>query len=690
MTKASSVEPAREAAADRRRRVTIDERRRLTAAQLSALTLANAMIFQSELSQVDNRVQPLRRSLDGLDPVQALVDHWQYICEDINYVPIFDVARRILLETPNREEMHRALRELARQVQVITARRAALRHDLMGRIYHQLLLEAKYLGTYYTSVPAANLLAKVTIGVAPWDVDWGDIAAVQRLNIADLACGTGTLLLAVQQAITDQFVRAMAASGEHVSPDHLRALHGALMEDVLHGYDVLASAVHLTASTLALLAPEISFRRTRLVRLPLGLSAGGDVNLGSIEFLHGAQGLAAQVGLMPDERDAPRAEEVPAELGGRGERLGAGTLPELDWCIMNPPFTRSVGGNLLFGNLPRAERQQMQRKLAALLRPAAGRPAVLANSTAGLGSVFVATAHRYLKPGGRLSLVLPAAVASGVAWQKTRQLLAQEYKIDCVIASHDPDRWNFSENTDLSEVLIAARRRLPAEDTDTHRVMCVNLWQNTNTPVDALALAEAIITGPRPALEEGHGIGSVVIGGIKRGELFSVAWPEIRGGQWYTVSLAQTDLVRASYHLRRGNVFLPGVGVAGRLPATAGNDRAVGAGHARYPRRVRAGGTSQSVPDALEPRRHTDAEHGAAAQYVPGALGAGPAGPAASRRWTAVAARRKNHAGGAVAIEHATADRCVPARTGALKLVVARQATARRRAGGESARLVAE
>ena len=132
---------------ERRRRTTVEDRRRLTAAKLAALTLANAMIFQSELSSVDHRVEQVRRTLAGADPVQALADHWKYIIDNINYVPIFRVARDILLETPNRVEMHRALRALATQVNYITAQRAALRHDLMGRIYHQLLLEAKFLGT---------------------------------------------------------------------------------------------------------------------------------------------------------------------------------------------------------------------------------------------------------------------------------------------------------------------------------------------------------------------------------------------------------------------------------------------------------------------------------------------------------------------------------------------------------------
>ena len=76
----------------------------------------------------------------------------------------------------------------------------------MGRIYHLLLLEAKYLGTYYTSVPAATLLLKLTLDIDRWpNVDWANHDALREFRIADLACGTGTLLMAASQALTGQF-----------------------------------------------------------------------------------------------------------------------------------------------------------------------------------------------------------------------------------------------------------------------------------------------------------------------------------------------------------------------------------------------------------------------------------------------------------------------------------------------------
>jgi len=231
------------------------EGRRETAAKVSALVLANALIFQEQLAITDGRVSPLRKIEKEADFVGALATHWRWIWENINYVPIFQLGERVLDELPSAPSTTRAVSAVLTQARAICEQQAALRHDLMGRIYHWLLHEAKYLGTYYTSVPAATLLLKLTLA-AEWKQDLGDPAELARFKVADLACGTGTLLMAAAQAFSDQYIRTRAASDRPLGHQELSTLHRTLMENMLHGYDVLPSAVHLTASTLALLAPD--------------------------------------------------------------------------------------------------------------------------------------------------------------------------------------------------------------------------------------------------------------------------------------------------------------------------------------------------------------------------------------------------------------------------------------------------
>ncbi|MEK6324319.1 MAG: hypothetical protein AABN33_21990 [Acidobacteriota bacterium] len=537
-------------------------RRHSTAAKLAALTIANAFIFQAELSEVNSKVHKLRRVLAEPDLINALAKHWTFICDEINYVPIFSLAKSVILELPERAEVKDSLRELGAKVLKIVEERAALRHDLMGRVYHRLLQEAKYLGTFYTSVPSATLLLKLTLDPSRWNIDWKDLKAMQEFRGADLACGTGTLLMAAQQAITDNFIRAVTSNRRAVNAEDLRKLHRTLIESTLYGYDVLASAVHLTASTLALLAPEIVFDTMHLHCVPLGEQENKEIRLGSIDFLQKTS-LSTQMDLMGG------TSAMAATVGGAGTRESTAPLPYLDLCAMNPPFTRSVGGNLLFGSLPKEQRKKMQGALRKLLAYGTHRrEAVYASSTAGLGSVFVAVADPYIKPGGRIALVLPAAVGFGVAWEKTRKLLASGYEGEFIIASHDPERWSFSENCDIGEILFVARKR--SSKTVARKTICVNLWRNTKTPVDALGLADEILKST-PANVEGtgsasFGICSIHDGTQKRGEIVEVSWDSLKYGQWHPVSFAQTDLVRVGHFLRQSRLFVPTLGVVKDLP----------------------------------------------------------------------------------------------------------------------------
>ena len=131
-----------------------------------------------------------------------------------------------------------------------------------------------------------------------------------------------------------------------------------------------------------------------------------------------------------------------------------------------------------------------QTELSKLLK----KPRIHASSTAGLGSVFIATGDLHLKTWGRMALVLPKALLSGVAWEQTQHLFRLRYQLEYIIASHDPERWNFSENTDLSEVLIIARKvddphaAAPADGN----VICLNLWKNPATVMEALSIAHSL------------------------------------------------------------------------------------------------------------------------------------------------------------------------------------------------------
>ena len=522
------------------------------ASRVSGLVVANAMIFQEILSGEDSRVLSLSQMPPDAEPIMAFIKHWGYVLGEIDYYPIFHVAREVLRALTAHREIIKAVQELADTARELVGMRAPMRHDLMGRVYHRLLCQAKYLGTYYTSIPAAALLLQIALRPEAWNVSWHELPKLRNFRAVDLACGTGTLLMAAAQALTQNYIEASQGKGPGLD---LRELHRALNEDILYGYDVLPSAVHLTASTLALRAPEIAFRRMNMFSLPLG---GKDRRLGSIEFLGNNK-----VNMLVDLFGPPSGTQ-PLDLAKAPEAAPA-ALPDMDLCVMNPPFTRSVGGNLLFGSCPPDERRHMQRKLGRMLRD----PNVLASSTAGLGSVFVAVAHSHIKPGGRIAVVLPKAVLSGVAWGKTRQLLSSYYRVEYIICSHDPQRWNFSESTALSEVLLVAVKGRRGENPEKGRarVTAVNLWHNPDTPFEALAISRALRRDEAPDVESGQGALELPLGDQKLGEAVSVPWDFLKEQQsWLLPSaFAQSDLVRAAYHLLHGRTWLPGFGICGDI-----------------------------------------------------------------------------------------------------------------------------
>lgn len=539
----------------------ISEPKKDLVGRIAGLIIFNALLFQELLAEHERRVQTLHQTLEEDDLHSAFYDHWGVILEQINYYPIYHVARQLLVELPASLDVQEGLRELCHVALRIASRRAALRHDLMGRVYHTLLRKAKYLGTYYTSVPAATLLLKLALDSRRFPYAWHSLDEIRALRIADLACGTGTLLMAAAEVVTDNYVRACSQEGQ--SPD-LSSLSRVLMEEIIYGYDVLLSALHLTASTLALRAPEVTFQRLNLWCLPLGVR-NARRRLGSIEFLERSE-LPVEVDLFTGASD-----EV-TQVVGTGDELIGTRLPELDLCCMNPPFTRSVGGNLLFGSLPSEERKKLQNELSKMMGrwlpgPEKIRARDYASVTAGLGSVFVAVADRHVKKGGRLALVLPKAVLSGVEWKKTRRLLAERYVLEYVVVSHDPGHWNFSENTDLSETLLVARKLKHKEKADSFPVVFINLWHNPGSPVEALTIAHSILEGRTPDLLTGQGALPLQLDDKMFGWAVSLPWGSIKGDSWlWGCTFASADLTKAVLYLKHGKVWLPGTGVTATLP----------------------------------------------------------------------------------------------------------------------------
>lgn len=346
--------------------------------------------------------------------------------------------------------------------------------------------------------------------------------------------------MASAQAITDQFIVSRVASGLKIEGADMPRLHKTMMEDVIHGYDVLPTAVHLTASTLGMLSPSVTYRKMNLFVMPIGVE-GTTLRLGSLDFI-GQKRVSTQLTLDNSQMQVKQTDVA-------SSHYTEAEVPVMDLCVMNPPFVRSSQASLLFGHLPEADREKLQTELKARSK------LLKASVTAGMGSVFLAIADKHLRVGGRLAFILPIALATGESWGQSRKLLADGYHVETVIVSHDADRPNFSENTNLSEIMFIARKL--QKDESAGQTTYVNLWANPTAIYEAMELAE-LVRLCTPAQIDGGSITSVkTLSKRNLAEVMALE-PTVGDAQWTGVQFAQAITLRAAVMLGQGMLSVPG------------------------------------------------------------------------------------------------------------------------------------
>jgi type I restriction-modification system DNA methylase subunit len=523
----------------------------------AGLLIIDALVLSEIIAARNKEVPTLSILLQSANLKKEIENSWQYIIEKINYQPVLQIALDVLRNMSASPTLDKQLRNLVELAYDMASSRVLLRHDLFGRIYHRLLLGelVKYYATYYTSIPAARLLARLLVNL-PSTLDAKDVPPKyggEPLRVVDFACGSGTLLSAVYKEL-DTLHR--------ISSERLRIdeLHKYLIEEGLWGFDVLHHAVHLAATVLFLHNP-IPVDKSKLYALRLG--DGDGRYLGSINFLtspklSGDMVLAGQIAGGIEEVSVSKREAASIEL------------PLFHICIMNPPFTRSVGGNLLFGSLPKKERAALRKRLSEILNE----KGLAGIGQAGLGAVFVFLADEYLVEGGRIGLVLPRAVLSGVAWEKVREKLLSSYHIEYIITSYEiNNQWNFSENTDLSEILLVARKRRAEEEAGF--TIFANLWRKPKNELESIHLGSQLKQLHQSAALyniENSNVSqhSLKLQGAKIGEAYSARLEDLNFGVYNFFS--QMELNRTSILLRKGIVYTPDQGIVGHIKLTTLSD----------------------------------------------------------------------------------------------------------------------
>lgn len=88
--------------------------RDLRTARIASLTFANTLIFQQILANQDASVATLEKAIQSKQPLDVLDKAWTHIINNINYIPIFTLAREILRTLKGTPDFNDQVKELAK------------------------------------------------------------------------------------------------------------------------------------------------------------------------------------------------------------------------------------------------------------------------------------------------------------------------------------------------------------------------------------------------------------------------------------------------------------------------------------------------------------------------------------------------------------------------------------------------
>ena len=156
---------------------------------------------------------------------------------------------------------------------------------------------------------------------------------------------------------------------------------------------------------------------------------------------------------------------------------------------MNPPFTRNDIRNR---SLPKEDRRKVQNHEKELAKETPDQVHRDAINQSTIFSFFSPIADRLLNRSGTVAIVQPFTASTGAGAKGHRRILTdpERFHIELVVTSHDNRRIYFSENTNIHESLVVARR--PTSEMRDKPTAFVSLAENPASASEAHFLATAI------------------------------------------------------------------------------------------------------------------------------------------------------------------------------------------------------
>ena len=252
---------------------------------VAVLLMLNALILHGRLEKTSGQVarligeNTLREIAAAEDPCDVLAETWMSVLE-YDYRPVFQPARNVvrhLGRSEHRTAAWRAIRRLAAWADENAEHYATMGMEYAGELFSRVMGHQAADGAYFTRPEAARLLAELALDQMEV-TNWNNPAGWAKLKVADLACGSGTLLHAWIDGVKDR-MRAQGADQQRCAAWHKKAV-----EELTTGLDINPVSLQLAAGRFTLGNLDVDYRKMALYKLEHG-RVGADVRLGALELL---------------------------------------------------------------------------------------------------------------------------------------------------------------------------------------------------------------------------------------------------------------------------------------------------------------------------------------------------------------------------------------------------------------------
>ncbi len=382
------------------------EGKKSAARKAAAYLLLNQIVFYHVMSKEGHVPEIDEKKLKV--PTQLFTEYFRPVTDAINYHAIFDFDVASLFP----KKSNQFIVDLVRNIKALEPE--DFTRNLLGSIFHKLIPREirKPLAAYYTNPAAASLLANIAI-------------TEPSSKVADLACGSGTLLVAAYNK------KAELSRGQTTENIHKR-----FVERELTGIDVMPFAAHLAVVQLALKNPGYMTDKVRI-----GVWDSTLLNSKSIiDPIHSMMPAGQRKMADYQEENFSKIRKKQGAISGKGG--GALFLMgKFDVVLMNPPFSR---------------KQNITKELRTELTERFKDYSHYLSAEQNYNVYFTYLADRFLESSGKIAMVLPANMLKQKSSKGFREFITEKYSVDFVIMNEF--RSAFSEDTSFRDMLFIASK----------------------------------------------------------------------------------------------------------------------------------------------------------------------------------------------------------------------------------------